>query len=351
MPSGGVERQPPPECFPHPINHTHIMKQGKGSVTHSIQRELTAQAKRLRRSTEALWLNKKVRNGRIAGIAAASASVVGAAFLAYYLYKKDRKKVIREIPLSEPVKSVNIATSVDLHLHFGEEPNLRITAARYLLPFVRISLREGVLRIYSVGGANKPQKERIEAHLSIPYIEGLITGGNSCVYAVGINRTERFLLEQFSQTVTGLEVRSQESDIRIYGTGSAQLSVHSQNLSVRMVGSGEADCELEVTGQADITLEGSAKLYLSGSSGSIIAVAAGTTILKAKDLYSPVGRVELSNRAYAHLNVQKELSGSYQDNSLLTLQQRPSKLHIKGAQRRKEITYADEPAKSRRHKA
>lgn len=324
------------------------MKQHNGIIPYSVAQKIPL-TEGLQRRRLSLKRKKEHHRKTIAGIIAASSSttlLVSSIALSYYLYRRRQRTISVTIPCTESIKRVDIGGAVDLYLTFGQKTSITLYAKSYLMPKVCVRLKENCLTAFIAGGSKRSTKNHVRLMVTLPNVEKITTSGASQMIATGINRSETFTLEQFSQKISGLEVKSQYAEISICGNCSSQMSVRANNLNLNLVGDAHADIEADVTEKTDLDLDGASYLFLSGKTQELIVRNSAQAQLDGSTLKVEQGKVGLRNGASAHLNVRKNLSIELSGNSTLSLTQKPEKIQMEVIKDKATIQYINNSLKT-----
>ena len=172
---------------------------------------------------------------------------------------------------------------------------VRVDAPDYLMPYVRVEVRGGILTL-AVGDLPRDIRRRVEnggrnqvhVFVSMPNLTVLRMSGASIISAKGdFSSHKDFEMRLSGATVVqDLSVRASDADIEVSGAAKFDLTGKYDKLSVR--GSGSVNASISADAKtADLVLSGATKLFLNGKYGDVSlrgSGAANTEIIGAVDV-------------------------------------------------------------------
>lgn len=282
----------------------------------------------MKKNTKQLLSVENDKTSKLRRVIATSSAVTALAAVgtAYYIYRYRKQEIALSIPCNEEIHKIDIGGSIDLVLKFGGTTAITLYASRAHFSRASVQINNHCLSAFVIGGKRRSIPHQIRLEVTLPHLKGLTAYGSSTVTASGINRVNRFFVEQFNHSLTGLEVETEFAEISICGNCTSNLFVQAQTTNINLVGSAQSKLQVKTTKSLNVDLEGGANLYLAGQATELSIHGGGSSVLEAGDLLAQNARILLEEGASAYINVTKSIRTELSGSSLLTLDRKPEKV-------------------------
>ncbi len=182
--------------------------------------------------------------------------------------------------------AVDVSGSADVILTQGEGESLSIECDDNLLPHIRSTVSDGVLRLRFENGSWSPS-ERTVYRIGIEDVESVRLRGSVSLVSSGLEGRDVDLHISGSGSAHIESLRSEATDFTTSGSGDLRLgSIETGSLHIGVSGSGEVTVGSGTVGRMDASTSGSSDLDMPGvqvQSASVRISGSGTAMLWVED--------------------------------------------------------------------
>jgi Putative auto-transporter adhesin, head GIN domain len=188
------------------------------------------------------------------------AAVAGAVALAGCGFVEDDGPTTTRVRDVGPFTRIASAGSVDVRVHVGGAPSLRVRAGEKVIGDVRTEVRDGTLQVRYEHDGLGGGPVAIEA--SVRDLDGIEVSGSGDVDADGID-APAFTLRSDGSADVALAGSVARLDLEMHGSGDADLaSLKARDARVELHGSGDVDVRADE--RLDVDVEGSGDVRYHG---------------------------------------------------------------------------------------
>jgi len=182
---------------------------------------------------------------------------------------KGNGKVITEKRTTPSYDEIKVSGFFDVVLVSGTEGAISIKGEENLLPFIKVTVEENVLKIYTENNKSINTSKGKEIVITVPFetISQVSLSGSGDIKTHNTIKSTAFLAKLSGSGDLNLDVMATQFEANLSGSGDVVLTGSTENFTAKLSGSGDIDASGLKAKNVDITISGSGdgKIFCSES--------------------------------------------------------------------------------------
>lgn len=248
-----------------------------------------------------------------------------------YAQKKPKIKGNKEVTemskeIYESFNAIEVDDGLEVTLVQGRTNGYSIKIDENLLDIVQFSVRDSILKVYSVNRIVSSKKLEIE--LTVEEVEHIILKNDAKIEGKGRLESDKLYLSAYNSSSFDLDIKADDVTITVHRNAGGKLNIRSENSTIIM--NDRTDVEANVIAdKLRVTLTKSAQLDLTGDTDYAAFNLKDSAELDAKKIKASSVDLYTSNSSDVHVYASKNLELYAQGKSNVYVYGDP-KLEIKG---------------------
>ncbi|MGQ7947623.1 head GIN domain-containing protein [Flavobacterium sp. WC2509] len=178
---------------------------------------------------------------------------------------KGNGKVVTEKRTTAGYDEINVSGFFDVVLVSGKEGEISIKAEENLLPYIKVEVKDNILKIYSEKNINVSTKQDLVLTVPFEQISSVSLSGSGDISSKNTIVSTNFKTKLSGSGDVTLDVKTIDFEANLSGSGDLFLTGKSENFTSKVTGSGDVDALNLATKKANLTVSGSGNMKVSCS--------------------------------------------------------------------------------------
>ncbi|MBS7230498.1 DUF2807 domain-containing protein [Flavobacterium psychroterrae] len=172
---------------------------------------------------------------------------------------KGNGKIITDTRTTVDYDAIKISGSFDVDLVAGKEGKIIIKGEENLMLYVKVEVKDNVLKIYNQKGTNIRPSLGKKIQVTIPFekISELNLSGSGNIKSIDTIKNDKFLAKLSGSGNFTLAMNTTNLELNLSGSGNVTIKGNTDNFTTKLSGSGNIDAVNLKTKNVDVNVTGS----------------------------------------------------------------------------------------------
>jgi hypothetical protein len=237
-------------------------------------------------------------------------------------------KIITEVTMEIPenFNAIEIDDNLEINLTQGSTNNYSITADENLIDVVKFTVRDSILKIYTIFKITS--KKKLDINLTVKELEHIILKNNARVNGEGKFNSKRFYLSAYNSSKFDLDIKANDVTVSLQRNAGGKLKIKSENSTFIVTDRTDLKADV-IANKVQATLTKSSQLKLSGDSDYAAFNLKGSSQLDARKMKASTADLYTSNTSDVYVYASRNLELYAKGKSHIYVYGSP-KMEIKG---------------------
>lgn len=176
---------------------------------------------------------------------------------------KGNGKIVTEKRTTSGYDEISVSGFFDVELVSGKEGAITVRAEENLLRYIKIEVKDNILKIYTEKNINISTKENIVLTVPFEQISAVSLSGSGDVQTKNTITAASLKAKLSGSGDLTLDVKAKDFEASLSGSGDVVLSGNADNFTSKTSGSGDVDAVNLITKNANVTISGSGDMKVN----------------------------------------------------------------------------------------
>lgn len=196
--------------------------------------------------------------------------ILGALFVTATGYSQSNRvkgngKIVTEKRTTASYDEINVSGFFDVVLVSGKEGDITIKAEENLLPYIKVEVKDNVLKIYNEKNINISTKADIILTVPFEQISAVSLSGSGDVKSKNTIVASNLKAKLSGSGDLTLDVKATDFEASLSGSGDVVVTGNADSFTSKTSGSGDVDAVNLIAKKANVTISGSGDMKLNCS--------------------------------------------------------------------------------------
>lgn len=176
---------------------------------------------------------------------------------------KGNGKIVTEKRTTAGYDEISVSGFFDVVLVSGKEGGITIKGEENLLPYIKVEVKDNILKIYTEKNINISTKESIVLTVPFEQISAISLSGSGDVKSKNTIVAKNLKAKLSGSGDLTLDVKATEFEAHLSGSGDVVISGSADNFISKTSGSGDVDAVNLIAKKADVSISGSGDMKVN----------------------------------------------------------------------------------------
>ena len=178
---------------------------------------------------------------------------------------KGNGKIVTEKRTTSEYDEINVTGFFDVELVSGKEGAIIIKAEENLLPYIKIEVKDNILKIYTEKNISISTKKNIVLTVPFEQISAVTLSGSGDVRSKNTIIATNLKAKLSGSGDLNLDVKAKSFEANLSGSGDLVLTGNTDNFTSKTSGSGDVDAADLISKNANVAISGSGDMKINCS--------------------------------------------------------------------------------------